>query len=426
MKSLHEKLTRWALREGSVLGLALFRIVTGLMTIRHLMGYYRDHLGEGYYGAVFHLPYVSWFPPEPGPTLYLALVALGVASGALLVVGWRTRAAAVTGFLAVTTHLALNEIWYRHNRYFLVLSLFLLAFSPCERALSVDALTAGIRPVGPLWTSFLIQAQMTLIYLASATSKVLDGAWRSGNVLAGRGLGSEWQAVAPQALLNLIPPATMVRLLTSKALVIEYTLATLLWFPRTRRFAIWVGVIFHGFIEVRYSVLTFSYLSLATYFVFAEPEPGPRRLVRPRGTGQGWLLPALDWLMQVDRAEHDGGETIYVDHHGAAFRGPWAWIELGAALPPTFLVCWPLTVLRWRSWGRTTAPARPTPLVPDEVSTGGLWVLMPVYLAVELAIHTPGPFRLPHDYNRFVELPIFAALMCTLASTFRRTTLVKA
>ena len=69
-------------------------------------------------------------------------------------------------------------------------------------ALSRDALASRKEPRGLGWTTFLIRVQMTLIYLASASSKTLDDAWRSGEVLKGRGLGPQWEAMMPDFLLQ--------------------------------------------------------------------------------------------------------------------------------------------------------------------------------------------------------------------------------
>lgn len=410
-----DRLGRWLAQEDSALGLALFRFVTGLMAVRHLAGYVRDVAREGHYADTFHLPYFAG-TPEPGPLVYQALLAIGILSAVALAIGWRTRAAAIATFLAVGTHFALNEVWYRHNRYFLLLALFLLVFAPCDRALSLDP---PVAPVGPWWTRFLIQAQMTLIYLASATSKVLDPAWRSGAVLKGRGVGLDWGAVMPSWVLAVIPPDAGARLLTSKALAMEYSLAIGLWFPRTRRLAIWGGVLFHGFIEVRYSVLTFSYLTLATYFLFSELQPGARLLALPRGSK--WLarvVPPLDWLVQVRLVEHDGPLT-FVEPDGTAYTGGLALVMLGAALPVTMPVAYPLSALRGVFRQRGAAPAG-TPIPPPALSARPLLAWAFAFTVAIGLISGPLAPRIAHDTLRFLDLPWYAAGITLLALSGRK------
>lgn len=416
-----DRLGNWLAAERSALGLALFRFVTALMATRHLAGYVRDVAREGPYTDVFHLPYFAW-TPTPSPLAYQALLAAGLLSAVALAVGWRTRAAAVATFLCVGTHFALNEVWYRHNRYFLLLALFLLMFAPCDRALSLDAVRTAAPPVGPWWTRFLIQSQMTLIYLASASSKLLDPAWRSGKVLEGRGVGLDWGAVMPSWVLAVIPPAAGARLLTSKALFMEYFLATGLWFPRTRRLAIWAGVLFHGFIEVRYSVLTFSYLTIATYFLFADLRPGARLLALPRGTRTArWLarlVPPLDWLVQVRLVEHDGPLT-FVEADGTAYTNVLAPIMLGAVLPLTMPVAYPLTWLRAFVRTRGVAPAGdPIPAPALTARPLALWAAC--FLAALALTSIPLAPRLAHDTLRFLDLPWYAAGITLLALTGRR------
>jgi hypothetical protein len=67
---------------------------------------------------------------------------------------------------------------------------------------------------------------------------------------------------APPELIEWLSNRTLWDILTALALFNEYFLALGLWLPWTRRLAIWVGVMFHGSIEISASVLAFSYLSL--------------------------------------------------------------------------------------------------------------------------------------------------------------------
>src|SRR5262245_54777469 len=165
-----DRLTRWALKEGPIVGLALFRIVVGLMVLRNLPGFAQDYASDGFYRNYFFLPYTASIP-QPSEFGYVVLLAAGYLSAAALIIGWRTRAAAVATVLIVAYHFSLNQIWHRHNRYFLLLASLLVCLGPSGRALSFDASRLQVPPVGPLWTGFLIKAQMTLIYFASAVSK---------------------------------------------------------------------------------------------------------------------------------------------------------------------------------------------------------------------------------------------------------------
>ena len=411
----------WALASGCSLSIGLFRTVVGLMAMRHLALFARDWSISGFYADTFHLPYAAWIP-QPGAGVYASILALGIVSGGFLAIGCCTRAAALTCFLTVTYHLSLNEVWYRHNRYFLVLLLLLVWLSPCETALTRETLSSGRAPRGPRWTRLLIQVQMTLIYLASATSKSLDAAWRGGYVLEGRSVGDIWSSMMPGFIVKLIPPDAGVRLLTAKALVMEFSIGTLLWFPRTRRLAIWIGIIFHGFIELQFDVLTYSYLTLATYFVFADPEPGRKTLVLPE-TGRVTrlvevVLPLLDWMFQVRLAKHARAETVFVGSDGTAHRGLAAWIQLGANLPLTYPPCYPLSWIAGR--GRGDPPDDTRPVESGRAPWAALAVWLAGYLMFSAAANVHPILRLAHDTLRFADLPWFFALMCLIAAVHHR------
>src|SRR5258707_9292956 len=74
---------------------------------------------------------------------------------------------------------------YHPHPYLLYLTAFLLAFSPCDRSWARGRRLAPERR-GPLWAVRLLQLQLSIIYIASGGSKLLDADWRSGRVLADR------------------------------------------------------------------------------------------------------------------------------------------------------------------------------------------------------------------------------------------------
>src|SRR5688572_8255029 len=418
-----ERLTAWALAEGSTLGLGLFRIVVGLMVLRYLANWVGEWALNGFYGDYFFMPYSAYIP-QPGKLVYFLVLLLGSLSAAVLIIGYRARAAAVICFFMVAYHFSLNQIWHRHNRYFLVLSLLLLCLSPCGRSLSLDALRWKLPPVGPLWTAFLIKAQMTLIYLASGISKTMDEAWRSGDVLTGRGLDWMWVRVMPQFVLDLIPPDAGVRLLTAQALASEFFLGIGLWFRQTRRLAIWWGILFHGFIEVRYSVQTFTYLSLGTYFLFADLRCGEKTWIysnqRPWLGVVARLIPWLDWLFQLRLAAYPGIGHRFVDRDGTVYRGLMGWIMLGANIPVLYPLCYPLSWLRFSGWGRCPKMVVSQPAEPSAASASWITVWAVCYLAFLGIFNVDLSADSPTDAPRFWDLPWFFVLMCLVAAAYRR------
>ena len=419
-----KRLTAWANKEGPVLGLALFRIVVGLMALRYLVGFARDYAGWGFYGNYFFLPYTGSIP-QPSEAQYVALLIAGAITGAMLIIGYHTRVAAMATFLMVTYHFSLNQIWHRHNRYFLVLCLFVLCLAPSGRALSFDARRLKLRPIGPLWTCFLIKVQMTLIYLASAVSKTIDSAWRSGDVLGGRGLEMTWARWAPGFLLDWISPETAVQFITAQAVASEYLVAIFLWFRKTRRLAIWWGILFHGYIEAQYSVITFSYLTLATCFVFADLKCGQKTWIYSSrsvfSVEVAKIIGWLDWLFQIRLEAYSGTKQRFVDRDGTPYGGMMGWIMLGSNLPIFFPVCYPLSWLRFiTNWGYCRFSIISAPAEPGR-SCKPKWILWwaILYLAFLTPVSITGQFQNLTDAMRFWDLPWFFVLMCLVAGTYR-------
>ena len=99
----------------------------------------------------------------------------------------------------------------------------------------------------------LLQLQLTLIYLTSGGSKLLDADWRSGVVLADRVVRYGSRAIAlgvPHAIVDFLRSPLGGHLMAKGTIATELGLAVLLWVPRTRRLAAWAGIVFHVTIDL--------------------------------------------------------------------------------------------------------------------------------------------------------------------------------
>jgi hypothetical protein len=413
---------------GSPLGFGLFRVVVGLMVIRHFFRFIRSELERGYFGDAFYLPYFEWLQAPPWQ-VYVAVIALALFSASALVAGLWVRPMALLCFSSTTYHFLLNEIWYRHNRYFLVISLFFICLAPTRAAFARNLRSSQNRPANSKWVEFLLKAQMTLIYWASAWSKALDPAWSQGEVLARRKLGEHAASVVPDFIADTVQFAFSDHFVVSTgAIAIELALGVLLWVPATRRLAIWIGVLFHGFIEVSASVATFSYLTMATYFVFADLKPMQKMWVVPTGNGQSkvvaWVLAALDWLMQVQVVSAEVPAPRFFDGRGRSYTGAAARIMLFSNLPLLFPLFYPasLFVLARRRFGRDSL-RETKPVASPAISWIWPFVVVHGLIAYLFFINFPGPARVTFEDSRFLEMPWYVAILSLVALVFRRQTL---
>jgi uncharacterized membrane protein YphA (DoxX/SURF4 family) len=425
--------TQWTEAEESLIGFGLFRIVVGFMVWRHTWAFVRRYVYHGFYRDTFYPPYWDWYP-LPSETAYLLLMVAMMLAGLFIIIGYKTRWALIGGLAVVGFHLFLNQFWYGYNRYFLFLCLVLLCVSPCDHVFSLDAQKTKRDTRGPNWSGVLIRLQITLIYLASAVSKTLDADWRSGRVLWDRAVGVIEQlrqtgqapdGILAEKVLELLSNRRFWELLVPLIISIEYFLAVALWLPWTRRLALWVGLIFHAYIEVGDRVLAFSYLSLGTYFFFISPHQQNRIFCfnpnHPRHQFWAKWLKRLDWFDKVRFVAHDSPALRIQDVDGRWYVGRMAVCIAGAAMVLPYLIAYPLTWLRFFGVGRIdvkSVPEGATPHFQLQMQPSRarliLALLMPIYIGFLWAVTTIPAIRLEFSAAKFVDIPVMFLLFALM------------
>jgi hypothetical protein len=199
-----------------------------------------------------------------------------------------------------------------------------------------------------------MQAQVSLVYLGSSLSKLLDPDWFGGQVLwvrAARSLeymgrigvevpGFVADAMASHAVLSVV---------SKLVIATELFVALGLWVPRFRVLALWLGVMFHLSIELGARVELFSYLMWTSFVLFVTPELRERRLLV--ADDARWIaraVRALDWLARftvevVPRAEI-GAALCVIDRDGTRATGMRGLAALARAVPLLFPLWLPLVV----------------------------------------------------------------------------------
>jgi len=338
-------------RNAHVLGLArvLFATLLLLLTLRLA----RELANGPYFGDVFHMPLLpeSFVPSRSGYGLLLACQAAGCV---LALLGVFARPALLVASLCGLYGFFCDRLQYHNNRYELLLLTLLLSLSPCDRSFS---LFGSARPgTAPRWAARLVGAQLAIVYLASSLGKLADAQWRSGAVLLprfahGRPFAEHY---LPAGFAGLLAAPWFAHLAAVAAISSELCLAFGLWFPATRALCLWLGVMFHGGIELTARVELFSYTMMSGYLVFVTPELRERSVSwnarSRRGQALGWLCSRLDLLARFRHEQVDGQATLVVtrDRAGIAHRGLSAWRELARATPLLFPLWLPLRVWTWR------------------------------------------------------------------------------
>lgn len=269
----------WRDEVGDVQRLGLVRLALGFFLFRQALHDVEHATEWGYFGTRFHIPIVpeSWVPSPAG---FVALEAALLALGALVVIGVAARPSLFASGVAGIYLLLCDRMRYHHHIYTLYLMALAVAFMPCDRSWARGRrLVPDDERSGPLWAMRLLQLQLSIIYLASAGSKLFDADWRSGRVLTDRLVRYGNSAIArgvPHALVDFLRSPLGGHLMAKGAIATELGLAVALWHPRTRRLAAWAGILFHVTIDLTTGVDIFSWLSILILYLFATyPLPSP-------------------------------------------------------------------------------------------------------------------------------------------------------
>ncbi|HEX8953071.1 MAG TPA: HTTM domain-containing protein, partial [Polyangia bacterium] len=258
---LASRLRAWRDEVGDVQRLGLVRLVLGFFLFRQALHDVDHAAAWGYFGTRFHVPIVpeAWVPSPLG---WATLEAAMLAMGALVVAGVAARPALFASGVAGVYLLLCDRMRYHHHIYTLYLMALLLAFTPCDRSWARGRrLARDDERQAPLWAMRLLQLQLSIIYFASAGSKLFDADWRSGSVLADRVARYGSHALArgvPHAIIAFLQSPLGGRLMASGAIATELGVAVALWHPCTRRLAAWAGILFHVTIDFTTGVDIFS------------------------------------------------------------------------------------------------------------------------------------------------------------------------
>lgn len=285
--------SRWVFDPVDAAPMAALRIAVGLLSLGWTLSLFPDvdaFLAAD--GLQPELPAVSggaWVVELGSP--YAVLGLLVVASVAL-VLGWRTRVAAVVVAVLLLA-VQRRDPFILNSGDLLVRELALLvALMPAGEVWSLDARRRGSSRLRAPWALRLLQLQVSAIYLFSVTAKLRGGSWGDGTAV-GIALQLEdlQRFVVPEALAQSLAVSAV---LTYSALLVEGSLIVGLWLPRARYPVMVAGAAIHLGIEATLLIGWFSLAILTSYLAFV-PAADLRRLVgavssrrrtqRPPGSG---------------------------------------------------------------------------------------------------------------------------------------------
>jgi hypothetical protein len=339
------------------------RVAVGALLGWHALVAAQELGRVGYFGDVFHLAMVpeALVPPH---RVYAVVLALRVCLAVMVMFGVWARPALAASALVGVWLLLCDRLQAHNDRYSLFCYALLLAFTPCDRSWRATEPAVPEPRTGAFWAVRLAQLQVSVVYLASAGSQLLDPDWRGGLVLADALARRGHLAVAagvPRRLVEAIARPDGASALAKLAIMTELVICVALWLRPTRAVALWWGVWFHLALQLTANALdlaeqvgTSTLLTLALYGVFATPDYQARKLrfdpSRSWGKTAGALVPLLDWFarFEVKPWEPDaqpGHSVVVVRRDGERVTGIRALAMVARSLPLLFPLWAPLALV---------------------------------------------------------------------------------
>lgn len=219
---------------------------------------------------------------NPHPLRPLLAVAFATSTGFMLVGLW-TRIAVPT--VAVVTGLMYGygivspetSGWRAHHTYLLVAAVVYCALTQCGRSYSVDrwlevgrSRKLGIAPLperSNLLGLRLITLQLSVVYFFAAIDKTHWGFLNGSRVEAmlmrfySGSVFPEWPGFHEVCVI-----------LGVLTVVLEYSLAVGLFFPRARRVLLPLGILFHAGLYFAVPVMTFTMTTILLYLAYFDPD----------------------------------------------------------------------------------------------------------------------------------------------------------
>lgn len=340
--------------DGYILGPV--RVVVGVLLGWHALVSAQELALAGYFGNTFHLPML----PEvlvPSHRVYALVLAARVCLAVMIIIGVWARPTLGISALCGLWVLLCDRNQFHHDRYSLYCYALLLSLTPCDRSWRATEPAVPEPRRGSFWAVRLAQLQVSIVYLASGGSKLLDPDWRDGLVLADRITRHAELAIAqgvPHGVLDFLARADVASATARLAIMTELVLCVALWVRPTRVVALWWGLWFHLFIQVTSKIETFSILTISLYGLFVTPDFRVRTLrfdpSRFWGKVVRVLVPALDWFarFQVEPWEPDdqrGHSIVVVRRDGERATGVRAFAMITRCLPLLFPIWAPVALL---------------------------------------------------------------------------------
>lgn len=221
--------------------------------------------GAGRYGILFMLPRTA---SAVSYTLYALMIC-----SVLITIGFFTRTSLVVAFCLIVSLWNRNPMVFNCGDMLLKIFTLLLIFAPAGSMYSLDAWfnkRKGIEAPTQYapWAQRLIQLQVAAVYCQTFWWKAASPDWIDGTAVY-------WAAKLPEYAHYPVPflldHLVIIKILTWSALLIEFSLWTLVWVKELRYWVLAAGLALHLGIEWSMNIPFFEFIMSAGYIAFVNP-----------------------------------------------------------------------------------------------------------------------------------------------------------
>jgi hypothetical protein len=309
----------------------------------------------------------------------------------LFTIGLATRISGIILFLMFASFFNRNPLIMNGADIMMRCSLFLVIFSPCANSCSVDRLIAIVRGKDPggdpepvcLWTQRLMQVQIALVYAATVASKLGGQYWINGTAVYFPLHMDELKRFPLPALFDNL---AVINLLTWGTIAVEASLATFIWYRKSRPYVLAAGVLLHTGIEYSLNIPMFAFVMISSYLNFVYNDWIVQWVAVLSNSLSKYkvnvLLPATareasPWWLVVERLDilhllhlaEEGSEAcavLTVEGNGWSATGLLALRRIVLHFP----LIWPISpVLLIPGSTKLLSPFMPRPIAPISTST---------------------------------------------------------
>lgn len=203
-------------------------------------------------------------------TVWASLLVASIA----LMVGWRSRLAALLVFVGVMTFERGNPFTFNSGDALIRLEALFLVLAPCGAAYSLDRR----RAVGSFWSAQvrapwvirLMQVQVTVIYVFAVLDKLQGHTWTEGTAVS---YALQMTDIGNFSIPHAITSnALLMNVATWVTLSLELAIGVLVWKPRARAKVLAAGVALHAALVLTFGIAFFSFAIFVLYLAFLPPE----------------------------------------------------------------------------------------------------------------------------------------------------------